>query len=335
MFALNILDYSPIDEGAAARDALLQTIELAKLADRLGYRRFWVAEHHKVLSVAGSSPEMLMMQLAASTERIRIGSGGVMLPHYSSYKVAENFRMLEALHPDRIDLGIGRSRSYKDVNQALNESKGIKVSYEQQIQDLQKYFTDDTERTHRFRQLVATPITETAPEMWLLGTGHGSAAIAAKNGLAYAFAHFARPAADGAEAVAAYREKFRPSDLLAEPHVAIAVFAVVADTTEEAERLAQALDLWLLFVESETPPPYYPSIDTAERRGFSRSEREKVEKNRERMIIGDAETVKAEIVRLADVYGADEVTVIPNVSGAANRMKMLSLLAEAFSLSVE
>ncbi len=335
MFALNILDYSPIDEGATARDALLQTVELAKLADRLGFGRFWVAEHHKVMSVAGSSPEMLMMQLAASTERIRIGSGGVMLPHYSSYKVAENFRLLEALHPERIDLGIGRSRSYKDVNQALNESKGIKVSYEQQIQDLQKYFTDDTESTHRFRQLVAMPVAETSPQMWLLGTGHGSATIAAKNGLAYAYAHFARPTADGVEAVAAYQEKFRPSNLLAEPQVIIAVFAVVAETMEEAERLAKALDLWLLFVESETPPPYYPSSETAEHRGFSRAESEKVAKNRERMIIGDAETVKAEITRLAELYGADEVTVIPNISGASNRMKMLSLLAEAFSLGEE
>lgn len=335
MFALNVLDYSPIDEGATAREALLQSVALAQAAERYGFKRFWVAEHHKVMSVAGSTPEMLMMQLAASTQRIRIGSGGVMLPHYSSYKVAENFRMLEALHPGRIDLGIGRSRSYRDVNAALNESKGIKVSYEQQLQDLQKYFTDDTESTHRFRQLIATPVTETAPEMWLLGTGEGSARLAAKNGLAYAYAHFAKPSDAGVQAVAAYRSNFWPSKLLQEPMTIIAVFVVVAETEEEAEQLAKAFDLWLLFVESDTPPPYYPSVETAERRGFSASEREKIARNRSRMIIGTPDTVKAEIGRIAELFDADEITVIPNISGADNRLATLRLLAEAFGLPGE
>ncbi|WKA51618.1 LLM class flavin-dependent oxidoreductase [Planococcus liqunii] len=324
MFALNILDYSPIDEGSTAREALLQTTELAKLAESAGYKRFWVAEHHKVMSVAGSTPEMLMMHLATSTSSIRIGSGGVMLPHYSAYKVAENFRMLEALHPDRIDLGIGRSRSYLKVNQALNGNK--QISYDQQIDDLQQYLTDSGE-------LVATPVTETAPELWLLGTGGGSAELAAAKGTAYAYAHFARPAASGVEVVKTYRSSFRPSKLLNEPKVILAVFAVVAETAEEAEEIAKAFDLWLLFVESDMPPPYYPSIETAKARGFSVREQEKVDKNRQRMIIGDAETVKAEIERIAEQFKADEVTIIPNISGAENRMNGIRLLAEAFGLS--
>src|SRR5690606_31262284 len=127
MISLSILDYSPIDEGKSAHNALWDTTELAKYAEMLGYKRFWVSEHHFVDSVANSSPEMLMMHLATSTSKIRIGSGGVMLPHYSSYKVAENFRMMEALHPNRIDLGIGRSPSFRVVNQALNEGKTKKV----------------------------------------------------------------------------------------------------------------------------------------------------------------------------------------------------------------
>jgi luciferase family oxidoreductase group 1 len=324
MMALNILDYSPIDEGSTAREALLQTTELAKLAEELGYKRFWVSEHHKVLSVAGSSPEMLMMHLAASTNTIRIGSGGVMLPHYSAYKVAENFRMLEALHPNRIDLGMGRSRSYLKVNQALNGNK--KIPYEQQITDLQQYLTDSAE-------LTATPVTETAPEMWLLGTGGGSAELAAAKGAAYAYAHFARPAASGVEVVETYRSSFQASQLLDKPKVIIAVFAVVAETAELAEELATAFDLWLLFVESDTPPPYYPSIETAKARGFSAREQEKVDKNRKRMIIGDAETVKTEIERIAKLYEADEVTIIPNISGAENRKNGIRLLAEAFGLA--
>ena len=326
MIALNILDYSPIDEGSSAREALLQTAELAKLAESMGYKRFWVAEHHKVMSVAGSTPEMLMMHLAASTSSIRIGSGGVMLPHYSTYKVAENFRMLEALHPNRIDLGIGRSRSYLKVNQALNGNK--RISYEQQIDDLQQYLTDAHE-------LAATPIIETAPELWLLGTGGGSAELAAAKGAAYAYAHFARPSNSGVEVVQAYRHNFQPSKLLDKPKVIIAVFAIVAETAELAEEIAKAFDLWLLFVESDTPPPYYPSIETAKARGFSTREQEKADKNRKRMIIGDAETVKAEIERIAELYNADEVTVIPNVSGAENRMAGVRLLAEAFELTAK
>lgn len=332
MISLNILDYSPIDEGAAAGDALWQTTELAQLAEQLGYGRFWVAEHHQVFSVAGSSPEMLMMHLATSTKKIRVGSGGVMLPHYSSYKVAENFRLMEALHPGRIDLGIGRSRSYRLVNRALNESKGIPVSYEQQIKDLQKYFTDGTDQDHRFKGLRATPVSATAPEMWILGTGEGSAKVAAEAGAGYAYAHFAKPSAEGAKAVASYRQQFQPSALLGEPKVIIAVFTVVAETEEQAERLAKAFDLWLLFVESDTPPPYYPSIETAEKRGFSAHEKEKVARNRKRMLIGTAQQVKEEIEEIAEHYETEEITIIPNVAGAENRMNGIRLLADAFGL---
>ncbi|KRG08697.1 LLM class flavin-dependent oxidoreductase [Lederbergia galactosidilytica] len=332
MLTLNILDYSPIDEGTNARQALLQTTELARYADKLGYHRFWVAEHHNVLSVAGSSPEMLMMHLATATKSIRIGSGGVMLPHYSPYKVAENFRMLEALHPNRIDLGIGRSPSYQIVNLALNETKGKRVSYEQQIQDLAKFLSNHTFENHRFNSLVATPVIETTPEMWMLGTGKDSAKMAAENGTAYAFAHFAKPSKAGLDAIAHYRKDFKPSLLLKRPKVMIAVFAIIAETTEKAMELAQAFDLWLLFVESATPPPYYPSIQTAKNRGFSFVEKEKVLQNRKRMIIGNAEQVKEEIKQIAELYQTNEITIIPNFYGADNRIEGISLLAQAFGL---
>lgn len=326
MLALNILDYSPIDEGKTAREALLETTELVQLAERSGYKRFWVAEHHKVASVAGSTPEMLMMHLASSTSRIRIGSGGVMLPHYSAYKVAENFRMLEALHPDRIDLGIGRSRSYQAVNKAMNSMRERAVPYEEQLDDLKNYFAD-------IGELPAMPITETAPELWLLGTGEGSAALAAEKGMAYSYAHFARPSIDGVEVIQKYRGEFKASPFFEQAKVMVAVFAVVAETKEQAEEIAKAFDLWLLFVESNTPPPYYPSIGTAKLRGFSAREQQKVLENRKRIIIGDAGFVKAEIERIAELYKADEITIIPNVAGAENRMNGLRLLAEAFGLA--
>lgn len=332
MVTLNILDYSPIDEGTNARQALLHTTELAKRAEELGYHRFWVAEHHHVLSVASSSPEMLMMHLATSTKHIRIGSGGVMLPHYSPYKIAENFRMLEALHPNRIDLGFGRSPSYQIVNLALNETKGKKLSYEQQIQDVYHFLSDRPSGNHRFNGLIATPVIETMPEIWMLGSSVASAQIAAENGAAYAFAHFGKPSGRGLDAVAHYRQYFKPSRILEKPKVMIALFAIIAETMEKAEALAKAFDLWLLFVESTTPPPYYPSVQTTEKRGFSSIEKEKIVQNRKRMIIGTAEQVREEIERTADLYQADEVTIIPNFFGADNRMEGITLLAQSFGL---
>ncbi|EMR05996.1 Limonene 1,2-monooxygenase [Bhargavaea cecembensis DSE10] len=330
MVTYNILDYSPIDEGSDARHALLHTTELAKGAEKMGYKRFWVSEHHHVRSIAGSSPEMLMMHLADSTEHIRIGSGGVMLPHYSPYKVAENFRVLEALHPNRIDLGIGRSPSYRLVNRAMNESKGKRLSYEQQIEDI-RHFLSEPKANHRFKDLTAMPVIETVPEMWLLGTGQGSAAIAAGQGMAYAFAHLGKPEG-GLEAVSHYRNHFNPSPLLSSPKVMISVFAVVAETAEKAESLAKAFDLWLLSVESSSPPPYYPAVETALARGFSALEREKIRHNRKRMFIGTPVHVAEEIKKTASTYHADEVTIVPNVYGAENRMKGIALLAEALDI---
>src|SRR5690625_923202 len=330
---INILDYSPIFENTNAQKALFHTRELAQLADELGYHRYWVAEPHHVFSVASSSPGLLMMQLAALTKRVRIGSGGVMLPHYSPYKVAENFRMLEAFYPNRIDLGIGRSPGYPIVNQALNETKGRKIPYNQQIKDVYKYLTDDVDDNHRFKDLIATPVVETMPDMWLLGTGSGSARTAAENGMAYAFAHFAPYfRSDGLEIIHRYRNDFIPSSFLQEPKVMIAVFAIIAETTEEAEEIAQSFDLWLLMVESDYQPPFFPSIKTAKQRGSSIVEREKVQKNRSRVVIGSPEQVKNDLKKLADYYQADEITIIPQFYDANNRVKGLKLLADILEL---
>lgn len=330
MVSLSILDYSPIDEGESAHEALLATTKLAKYAEDLGYKRFWVSEHHFVESVANSSPEILMMHLATSTNSIRIGSGGVMLPHYSSFKVAENFRMMEALHPNRIDIGIGRSPSYKMVNQALNEGKREHISYEQQIIDLKKYFLDNVNDPHRFKELVAMPRIPTKPEMWMLGTGEKGAEVAAKLGLGYVFAQFT-PRTNGVEIVKRYRKLFQPSEFLLNPKTIVAVFAVVGETEEEAEDLAKAFDLWLYFVESTSPPPYYPSVETAKRRGFSSIELDKVKQNRNRMIIGTPNQVKKRIEEISVRYETDEIMIVPNVSRVENRKKVIKLLAEEFN----
>lgn len=258
---------------------------------------------------------------------MRIGSGGVMLPHYSSYKVAENFRMMEALYPNRIDLGIGRSPSFRIVNRALNEGKTKKISYEQQVIDLKKYFTDNITDEHRFQTLIATPKIPTKPEMWMLGTGEKGAEVAAKQGIGYVFAHFAKPGA-GSTIAKGYRVDFQPSHFLKQPKTMVAVFTIVGETEAEAEDLAKAFDLWLYFIESNQQPPYYPSIQTAKTRRFSAMEAEKVKENRKRMLVGTAKQVKEKIAKIAEDYKADEIMIVPIVSGIHNRKKVIQLLAE-------
>ena len=180
---LSILDYVPIFENRNATDALNHSIELAQLAEKLGYERYWVAEHHQVLSVASSAPEMIMMALLEQTTHIRIGSGGIMMPHYSPYKVAEQFKIMEARHPQRVDLALGRSKSYPNVFAALNENKTQPLQFETQLNDLQKYFTDDVTKPHRFQTLIATPQINSYPEMFILGMSERSAKLAGRKGL--------------------------------------------------------------------------------------------------------------------------------------------------------
>ncbi|MGJ9460540.1 LLM class flavin-dependent oxidoreductase [Oceanobacillus sp. CF4.6] len=332
MVFLNILDYALIDEGSNARDALGQTTELARYADELGYHRYWVPEQHNALSIASSAPEMLMMHLAAATKSIRVGSGGVMIPHYSPYKIAENFRMLEALHPARIDLGIGNSTGGRIVSKVLNEEKEERLPYEQQVTDIQKYLTGETTQEHRFQKLIATPVIDTLPEIWMLGAGGKSTKIATEYGTAYSYAHFIKPSEVGADIIATYRKNFKASVFHEKPNVSISVFVVIAETKEEAEELSKAFDLWMASLETAKNPPYFPSVETAKKRQYSSFEKQKINQIRKRMIVGNPAHVKEEIIKLAEFYQADEVTLIPNFPGAANRMKGIQLLADAFKL---
>lgn len=333
MVRLNILDYVLIDEGNTASDAIKQTTDLAKLADKLGYHRFWIPEQHHALSIASSSPELVMMHLASETKQIRIGSGGVMIPHYSPYKVAENFRTLEAIHPKRIDLGIGNSTGGRLVNQVLNEEKEDRLTYEQQVRDIQKYLRDDTSSSHRFQKLKATPLVDTLPEMWMLGAGGSSTKIAAELGTAYTYAHFIKPFDVGINVVNTYRKEFKPSAFHDKPLVSIAVFVIIGKTMDEAEQLAKSFDLWMASLETAKNPPFFPNVETASRKHYNDFERQKIKNIRNRAIIGDPSYVKEEIDKLVAKYSCDEVILIPNFPGIENRMKGIQLLAKEFRLS--
>ena len=205
---LSILDYVPIFEGRSAHEAFQHSVELAQRAEQLGYVRYWVAEHHQVRSVASSAPEMVMMTLLEQTSNIKIGSGGVMLPHYSPYKVAEQFKMMEARHPHRVDMAIGRSPSFNNVNAALKENKERKLDFDTQLDDLNKYFNDDIDKAHRFKTLLATPLIPTKPEMYILGMSERSAKLAGKRGLPFVIAKMGQSSSAIEEVINVYKNEF-------------------------------------------------------------------------------------------------------------------------------
>ncbi|MFD2673477.1 LLM class flavin-dependent oxidoreductase [Marinicrinis sediminis] len=333
MVKLSILDQSPIAKGLGPTEALQQTTRLVQEAEKLGYHRFWVSEHHHTYSLAGSSPEVLIPHLAAKTERIRLGSGGVMLPHYSAYKVAENFQLLEALYPKRIDLGIGRAPGGMPIaTRALQEGKPRGVDlYPQQIDDLLHYIYQPDEQ-HRFADLKATPLTATQPELWMLGSSYGSAGMAAAKGAAFAFAQFIN-GDGGIASVHGYQEQFRPSAAWREPYTMLAIFVICADTDAEADALASSLDLSLLLLEKGyTSAGGFPSPEEAKGYTYDAFDRSRVRHNRQRMVVGGPQSVKQQLEMLQQEYRADELMAVTITHDFEAKLHSYRLLAEQFGL---
>lgn len=329
---LSLLDYVPIFEGRSAQEAFNHSVELAQTAEQLGYERYWVAEHHHVPSVASSAPEMVMMMLLEQTSSIRIGSGGVMLPHYSAYKVAEQFKIMEARHPHRIDMAIGRSPSFKNVNEALNEFKTQQADLDQQIDDLNKYFTDDTQSPHRFMSLTATPFIQSAPLMYVLGMSERSAELAAQKGLPFVVARMGQAPTQLNKVIQHYRRRFEdyhPSNAAQQPYVIMATFVVTADHEEMVDNLLDALHLWLLRINYLKQPQNYPSIETAQQRRYSPRELEKITKDKKRIISGLPDDVAQQLSTLHKDYDVDEIMILPHVFGEENRLNLIKLVANA------
>ncbi|QAS52468.1 LLM class flavin-dependent oxidoreductase [Halobacillus litoralis] len=327
---LSVLDQSPILSGMNPHDALQQTTELAKWTDRLGYHRFWISEHHSTETLAGSAPEILAAHLAAHTNQIRIGTGGVLLPHYSSYKVAESFRLLETLHPGRIDLGVGRAPGgMPNVNLALNRGKLPNVEgYPAQVEELMAYLHGQDPQG---MDIYATPSGETAPPIWMLGSSGTSARLAADLGASYSFAHFIN-GRGGIRAMDRYQDYFTPSMQQNVPIANVSVFVVCAETDEHAEYLASSLDLALLQIEQGGKRTHFPTPEEALSHSCSLFEEERIQDNRKRMIVGSPEKVKEEIEQLANSYGVDEVIVNTIVTPFDDRLKSYELLANVFQL---
>src|SRR5437667_151785 len=272
---LSVLDQSPVRSGGTPADAIHESLELAELADRLGYHRYWLAEHHSTPGLGGSSPEVLIGQVAARTSRIRVGAGGVMLQHASALKVAETFRVLETLFPGRIDLGIGRAPGADHLTTLALEDRGGDVSSEggterrsapaafpRQVADVIGFLRASFPEGHRYGKVIAMPSGPTVPEVWLLGSSDVSAALAAHFGTAFSFAHFINDEG-GAPITRAYAAAFRPSPLLSAPRASAAVFVVCADSEAEALRLARSRDLFVVRLYTGRAGPY-PSVEEAE-----------------------------------------------------------------------
>ncbi len=334
MITLSVLDQSPIRAGCTPADALRETLELAELCDRLCYNRYWLAEHHSTAGLAGSAPEIMIGQVAARTRNLRVGSGGVMLSHYSSLKVAEHFRMLETLYPGRIDCGIGRAPGSDGMTaHALAHGPGALgiEHFPAQIRDLRGWLHGDLPKDHPFRQVQAMPAGETSPELWLLGSSDQSAAYAAYFGCAFSFAHFINPHG-GPLVMEAYRKHFEPSTELREAKGSVGIFVICAETEEEALDLRWSRDLWTLRLHTGRTAPV-PTVEEAKNYPYSDRERAIVEHNRARTIAGNPEQVRAEIEALADAYKVDEFVVVTICAEFSARKKSYELLSEAFSIA--
>jgi luciferase family oxidoreductase group 1 len=321
---ISILDQSPVISGLGARRAIEETIALARRADELGYHRYWLAEHHAIAALADPCPEVLLARLGAETRRMRIGTGGVLLPYYSAFRTAETFRMLEALYPGRIDLGIGRAPG-GDQHTALAVGGGRfpdASDFPQQVWELTSLLEEKNPPVR------LQPEVDTVPEVWLLGSSDYSGALAAQLGLPFAFAHFINPR--GGDAVSrAYRETFKATEKRPRPQVIVCTFAILADTDDEAERLAAAIDLRRLHMALNIDSPVPTAAEAAQHR-YSDEERRYVLGQRGRTVIGGPKRAKEELQTMVERYAADELMVLTITGDYASRRRSYELLIEAF-----
>jgi luciferase family oxidoreductase group 1 len=330
---LSVLDQSPISEGSTGAQALANTLDLARLAEDVGYHRYWLAEHHGGPSLAGPSPEALIGPIASATPRIRVGSGGVMLPHYSPLKVAESFSLLAGLYPGRIDLGIGRAAGTDPLTTlALQRDRRQPApdDFPQQLAELLALLEDRMPPDHPFARLAGVlPGRPETPEPWLLGSSPQSALWAAELGLPYAFADFINPG--GASIAVTYRERFQDVGRLPAPAVAVAAWVVCADSDEEAQRLAASSRMMLTLLRRGRLVPV-PPVEDALRFLEAEGAGALAGSPGRRAIAGSPETVRAELEMLARDYGADEVIAVTITHDHGARRRSYELLAEALAL---
>ncbi len=331
MIPLSVLDLSPVSDGMTGAQALHNTLDLARLCDRLGYVRYWVAEHHNMPAIASSAPDVMIGQIAAVTQNMRIGSGGVMLPNHAPLMVAERFKTLEALFPNRIDLGLGRAPGTDPATSyALRRRQGIteEDDFLERFQELMLLETRGFPAGHPFHNVRAMPAEVPLPPIYLLGSSDYSARLAGQIGAAFAFAHhFATFPAE--EAMRIYRDSFRPSVSHKVPLAILGTQAMVADTDEEAERLALTFDLNAVRrAKGEYAPLSSP--EDAAAYDYTPIDRSRVAQGRNRISVGSPATVRAKLTPLIEATKADELMVTSMIYDHTARKRSYELLAQAF-----
>ncbi|RFU46361.1 LLM class flavin-dependent oxidoreductase [Paraburkholderia sp. DHOC27] len=332
MTLLSVLDQTPVIDGHSVADAIAATVELAQLADDLGYTRYWCAEHHGLRGVSNPCPEVMLARLGSVTQRIRLGSGGVMLPYYSPFKVAEQFMMLEALFPNRIDLGVGRAPG-GDMRTAQAVAAGTYNRgdiFPQQVADLVGLMSGKLPADHVAQGVLLQPQVETRPQLWVLGSSEFGGLLAAQLGIRFAFAHFIN-AHFGDRVAQAYRERFRAGHE-AQPYLAAAVFVICADTDEEAADLEKAVDLRRVQMAYGLNAPI-PTIEQGVAQEYGEREKLVIDREKPRSIIGTPERVTERMLALQEQFQADELVVLTVAGSYRARLRSYELLADAFQLA--
>ena len=333
MTQLSVLDLSPVTTATPGSVALHNSLDLARLADRLGYRRYWLAEHHNLANIASSAPDIMIGQVAAATSRIRVGSGGVMLPNHAPLMVAERFKVLEALFPGRIDLGLGRAPGTDPVTSyALRARQEPRAGDEflERFQELLLLEHGGFPEGHPFRNVRAVPTDVALPPIWLLGSSGYSAELAAAFGLGFAFAHHFADY-DAAGAMLDYRQRFKPTPILPRPYAVLATAAIAADSDAEAERIAASAQLhYVRRANGEYLPLESPEVAAAY--AYTAVDRERLARQRARLVVGSPVSVKNRLLALAAATQADELMITTMIYDHAARLHSYKLLAEAFAL---
>jgi luciferase family oxidoreductase group 1 len=329
MIPLSVLDLAPVSEGSSAREALRDAVDLARLCERLGYVRFWFAEHHGMPNIACSAPEILIEHVASATSTIRVGSGGIMLPNHAPLRVAENFHTLATLHPGRIDLGIGRAPGTDPATSRMLRPFDAE-QFPQQVQELLAVSRREFPPGHPFSTVRAVPEGVRLPPIWVLASSGATAAFAGSMGLGYGFARHFSPAPPGPP-IRAYREAFRPSEEFPRPHVILGVAVICAPTDDEADYLATASDVvWVRRHRGDQRP--FPSPQDAARYEFKPEDRPLVEANRQRQFVGSPARVASLLRQIASETGADELMVNTMMYGRTERLRSYELLARQWEL---
>ena len=328
-----MLDQSTAPQGRPQSEAIGATLALARHCDALGYHRYWVSEHHNSDSIVGTAPEVLMAAIAATTRRIRVGSAGVMLPHYSALKVAEQFRVLEGIAPGRIDLGVGRAPgSDRLTAHALNPHENAAEEFPQQVIDLQAWVSGSPlQQGHPYAQIKAHPMGPTSPELWILGSSDYGAQLAAYFGLPYAFAYFFTEGRGVEQALDLYRRNYRPSARYPRPVATICVWALAADTEAEARRLLMTREHWRIGFEQGLRTPLV-SPEAAAAHPYTPAQQATIETLRRKAMVGSAQQVAARLEELAQRLELDEIVIVTWTFDAAPRHRSYELLAQAMRL---